>query len=72
MTMMLPIPGLVDLLLLRLHMESTMIPPQPDWDESSRSPAFCRECECITNHTTKEHQEAEAMRFGNEDEDGEA
>ena len=47
-----------------------MIPPQPEWDESARPSAFCRECECVTNHTTKEHQEAEAL--GDKDEGGEA
>ena len=36
----------------------------------SRPSAFCWECGCITNHTTKEHQEAEAL--GDKDEGGEA
>lgn len=39
-----------------------MIPPQPEWDESRRPSAFCRECECETNHTTKEHREAVAQQ----------
>ena len=51
-----------------------MIPLQPEWDESARPSArpsaFCRECECVTNHTTKEHQEAEAL--GDKDEGSEA
>jgi hypothetical protein len=43
-----------------------MIPPQPEWSESHRPPAFCRECECVTNHTTKEHQDAAARVERNE------
>lgn len=52
-----------------------MIPPQPDWDESRRPSAFCRECECETNHTTREHEEAAALvtpSSGYDEEGGEA
>ena len=40
-------------------MDRAMIAPQPNWDDSRRL-AFCDECECETNHTTKEHLEAAA------------
>src|SRR3990167_5316645 len=42
------------------HVERACRMIASDWDTSNRPSAFCHECECETNHTTKEHLEAAA------------
>ena len=40
-------------------------------DESTwRRVAWCQECECQTNHTTEEHQEAQSLPEGDDVEEG--
>ena len=42
----------------------------PDDESTWRRVAWCQECESQTNHTTEEHQEAQAVLEGDETEEG--